>query len=62
MCYRPLVLTMLLFNTVLSGCASTDSMESQLKATPSEGAGFVPVSRWPGARTSPSTGPGSNKG
>ena len=42
MCYRPLVLTMLLFNTVLSGCASTDSMESQLKATPSEGAGSSP--------------------
>lgn len=54
MWYSLLVLTILLSNIVLSGCAtmdsmtsqvstSVDSMESQLKAPPSAGAGFVPV-------------------
>jgi Protein of unknown function (DUF3313) len=43
MFYKPLVLITLLFSIILSGCASMDSMQSQLKAPPSQGAGFVPV-------------------
>jgi len=44
---RFLMSTVLGFSVILSGCASTDSMQSsidsQLKAPPSEGAGFVPM-------------------
>jgi len=44
---RFLMSTVLGFIVILSGCASTDSMQSsidsQLKAPPSEGAGFVPM-------------------
>ncbi len=42
-----LISAFLCFSVILSGCASTDSMQSsidsQLKAPPSEGAGFVPM-------------------
>jgi hypothetical protein len=45
--HRSLMLAILLTSIVLSGCATMEStqssMESQLKAPPSEGAGFVPV-------------------
>ncbi|MBM4273905.1 MAG: DUF3313 domain-containing protein [Deltaproteobacteria bacterium] len=44
---RPLGLAILLAGIVMSGCATIDSTvssaESQLKAPPSDGAGFVPV-------------------
>jgi len=44
---RFLMSTVLGFSVILFGCASTDSMQSsidsQLKAPPSEGAGFVPM-------------------
>jgi len=49
MCYRRAVLATLLISMLWSGCASMDSMHSsvnsQMKAPPSEGAGFVPVQR-----------------
>ncbi len=45
--HRPLMLAILVASIVLSGCATMDSMQSsadsQLKAPPSEGAGFVPM-------------------
>lgn len=44
---RVLISAVLWFSVILSGCASMDSMQSsidsQLKAPPSEGAGFVPM-------------------
>jgi hypothetical protein len=47
MSHRSLMLAILLTSIVLSGCGTMEptqsSLESQLKAPPSEGAGFVPV-------------------
>ena len=58
MCYRFLVLAISLISIIISGCASIDSMESQvqtsmnsmessldskLKASPAEGTGYVPM-------------------